>query len=102
MPKCSFCKKVYEFPRGLTLVLNDGNILYFCSSKCRKNFNLGRKGKKVNWIRKMKHTRAELVADMKKVEAEEKEEEENQEIMQDSEKTKAGKKEGEGKSPQKK
>ena len=51
MPRCSFCKKNYEFPRGLTLVLNDGNILYFCSSKCRKNqLKLKRDNKKVNWI----------------------------------------------------
>jgi len=53
MPTCSFCKKVYEFPRGLTLVLNDGNILYLCSSKCRKNIlHLKRDNKKVNWVRK--------------------------------------------------
>jgi large subunit ribosomal protein L24e len=52
MPKCSFCKKDYEFPRGLTFVLTDGNILYFCSGKCRKNHKLGRDNKKVNWIRK--------------------------------------------------
>ena len=52
MPKCSFCSKVYEFPRGLTLVLNDGKILQFCSSKCIKNWKLGRMGKKTNWVRK--------------------------------------------------
>jgi large subunit ribosomal protein L24e len=53
MPRCSFCKRNYEFPRGLTLVLNDGNILYFCKSKCRKNMlHLKRDSKKVNWIRK--------------------------------------------------
>ena len=53
MPRCSFCKQNYEFPRGLTLILNDGNILYFCSSKCRKNLlKLKRDNKKVNWVRK--------------------------------------------------
>ena len=52
MPKCSFCNKNYEIPRGLTYVLNNGDILYFCSSKCRKNNNLGRKSKNVNWVRK--------------------------------------------------
>ncbi len=52
MPKCSFCKEQYENPKGLTLVLNDGTILYFCSSKCRKNWKLGRKSKKLNWIKK--------------------------------------------------
>ncbi|MEK6881622.1 MAG: 50S ribosomal protein L24e [Nanoarchaeota archaeon] len=52
MPKCSFCGKMYEIPRGLTLVKNDGTIKYFCSSKCQKNFQLGRRD--VNWIRKKK------------------------------------------------
>lgn len=53
MPRCSFCKQNYEIPRGLTLILNDGNILYFCSSKCRKNqLKLKRDNKKVNWVRK--------------------------------------------------
>ena len=54
MPKCSFCGNDYEIPRGLTLVLDNGDILYFCSSKCRKNHNLGRRGEKVNWVRKKK------------------------------------------------
>ena len=65
MPKCSFCRKIYEFPRGLTLALNDGIILHFCSSKCRKNFELGRKNTKVNWVRKMKHTQEEAIKEIK-------------------------------------
>ena len=53
MPRCSFCKQNYEFPYGLTLILNDGNIMYFCSSKCRKNaIDLKRDNKKVKWIKK--------------------------------------------------
>ena len=54
MPRCTFCKHTYEFPRGLTLVMNDGTIIYFCSSKCRKNFNMKRDNKKVLWIKKDK------------------------------------------------
>lgn len=65
MPKCSFCRKIYEFPRGLTLALNDGNVLHFCSSKCRKNFEMGRKNTKVQWVKKMKHAEEELVAEIK-------------------------------------
>lgn len=57
MPKCSFCKKQYEIPRGLTIVMNDGSIKYFCSSKCRKNMTMGRETTK--WISKMKHNIAE-------------------------------------------
>jgi len=73
MPKCSFCKKIYEFPRGLTIALNDGNILHFCSSKCRKNSEMGRKSQKVMWVKKMKHAEEELLAEMKE-ESEKKEE----------------------------
>ena len=54
MPACSFCKKSYENPRGLTIFTFDGKSLYFCSSKCRKNYNLKRDPKKVNWVRKEK------------------------------------------------
>ncbi len=75
MPKCSFCGRIYEFPRGLTLALNDGTILHFCSSKCRKNFELGRKNTKVNWVRKMKHTKDEMITEIKE-EAKVKEEKE--------------------------
>ncbi len=73
MPKCSFCGKMYEIPRGLTLVLNDGTILYLCSSKCRKNWKLGRKSKKLKWIKKMEHSRTEKIQGIKE-EAEEKKE----------------------------
>ena len=51
MPKCSYCGKQYEFPRGLTLVKTDGNIVYLCSAKCRKNMLM--KKRKVRWISKM-------------------------------------------------
>lgn len=85
MPKCSFCKKVYEFPHGLTLVLNDGTVLYFCSSKCRKNFQMGRKSRKVKWVKKMKHTRDEEITEIKK-EVEEKEAKEKAEEKPEKEK----------------
>tara|TARA_Y100000310_G_C20028785_1_gene510801 strand:- start:228 stop:440 length:213 start_codon:yes stop_codon:yes gene_type:complete len=54
MPECTFCRELYTFPRGLTLVLNDGKVLYFCSSKCKKNFDLKRDSKKVNWVKREK------------------------------------------------
>ena len=54
MPKCSFCHKDYDLHKGLTLILNDGKILHFCSSKCRKNSELGRQPKRVKWIKKPK------------------------------------------------
>jgi large subunit ribosomal protein L24e len=68
MPRCSFCKQNYEFPRGLTLVLNDGNILYLCSSKCRKNMlHLRRDNKKVNWVRKSDFSETEAENEKKEV-----------------------------------
>ena len=50
MPKCVYCHKQYEFPRGLTLVMKDGTINYLCSSKCRKNKLMKRR--KVRWVTK--------------------------------------------------
>jgi ribosomal protein L24E len=47
MPKCSYCGKSYEPPKGVTLVdSKTGTIHYYCSSKCRKNAKKGRKKRK--------------------------------------------------------
>ena len=48
MPKCVYCQKNYEFPRGLTLVMTNGEVNHLCSSKCRKNMLMGRR--KVRWL----------------------------------------------------
>ncbi len=50
MPKCVYCQKQYEFPRGLTLIMKDGTINTLCSSKCKKNMLMGRR--KVRWLPK--------------------------------------------------
>ena len=55
MPKCVYCGKEYELPKGLTLVTNKGNINYLCSGKCRKNMAMNRR--KVRWISKTKKTK---------------------------------------------
>ena len=52
MPVCSFCKKSYNFPKGTTVVQKDSSVRHYCSSKCRKNMEMGRLNKKVKWIRK--------------------------------------------------
>ncbi len=52
MPKCVYCKKNYENPRGLTLIMVNGTINHLCSSKCRKNMLMKRR--KVRWISKVK------------------------------------------------
>jgi|TARA_Y100000310_G_scaffold240848_1_gene244744 large subunit ribosomal protein L24e len=54
MPTCSFCKEDYDFPKGISVVQNSGDVRYYCSSKCRKNSEMGRDNRKVKWIRKVK------------------------------------------------
>ena len=66
MPKCVYCKKTYENPRGLTLVMINGTINHLCSSKCRKNMKMKRR--KVRWISKPKKEKVEKKAVEKKVE----------------------------------
>lgn len=70
MPNCSFCKKSYHVHKGLTIFNIDGKSLFYCSSKCRKNANLGRDPKKVNWVRKgkelMKNFSSEKLESLKK------------------------------------
>jgi ribosomal protein L24E len=47
MPKCTYCNKDFEPPKGVTIVEGiSGKSKYFCSSKCRKNSEMGRKKKK--------------------------------------------------------
>ena len=89
MPTCSFCKKHYNFPRGLTVFLFDGKALHFCSSKCKRNLALKRDPKKVNWVkRKKKGKKAELKAEKLAAIKEETSEEETSEVEKKSEKTK--------------
>jgi len=56
MPRCTFCKREYEWPRGVTVVTHEGEgvVRHFCGKKCRKNFEMGRDSKRVNWVRKQK------------------------------------------------
>jgi len=49
--KCSFCGKDFPFGVGIIYVKNDGTILRFCSSKCRKNaLKLKRVPRKLKWV----------------------------------------------------
>ncbi|MCE4603575.1 MAG: 50S ribosomal protein L24e [Aeropyrum sp.] len=58
MPKsrtCSYCGSTIEPGTGLMYVLRNGQILWFCSSKCYKNMiKLKRKPNKLEWVRKIK------------------------------------------------
>lgn len=48
--KCSFCNRDIPAGTGLMYVKNDGTILRFCSSKCRKNMlELKRVSRNLKW-----------------------------------------------------
>ncbi|MHC1628135.1 MAG: 50S ribosomal protein L24e [Candidatus Nezhaarchaeales archaeon] len=54
---CTFCGKSIPAGTGIMYVKNDGSILYFCSSKCRKNMlQLRRNPAKVKWAKKTRRT----------------------------------------------
>jgi len=58
--------------------LKERTTIQFFSKKCRKNSELGRKSHDIGWVKKMKHTRAEKIAEIKEQspeKAEEKKEE---------------------------
>jgi len=50
--KCSFCGTEIPYGTGMLFVKNDGTMLWFCSSKCRKNYlKLGRNPAKLKWTK---------------------------------------------------
>ncbi|MEM2960815.1 MAG: 50S ribosomal protein L24e [Candidatus Bathyarchaeia archaeon] len=53
MPKprvCSFCGREFPAGTGMLYVRNDGMVLWYCSSKCRKNsLKLKRDSRKLKW-----------------------------------------------------
>tara|TARA_Y100000310_G_scaffold187112_1_gene187202 strand:- start:2130 stop:2444 length:315 start_codon:yes stop_codon:yes gene_type:complete len=86
MPTCSFCKKHYNLPRGLTVFLFDGKSLHFCSSKCKRNLDLKRDPKKVNWVKREKKGKKAQEQAEKKAELEEAKVEEAEEKAKPTEK----------------
>jgi large subunit ribosomal protein L24e len=49
---CSFCNSEISPGKGMMFIKTDGTILWFCSSKCRKNMlKLNRDKKKFKWTR---------------------------------------------------
>lgn len=48
--KCSFCGNEFLAGTGMMYVKNDGSILWFCSSKCRKSsLKFRRDARKLKW-----------------------------------------------------
>ncbi|MCZ6582063.1 MAG: 50S ribosomal protein L24e [Thaumarchaeota archaeon] len=50
---CSFCNRAVAKGSGTMLVKNNGTVLWFCSSKCKKNMLvLKRDPRKLKWTKK--------------------------------------------------
>ena len=47
--KCSFCGGKLPQGRGKLYAKTTGQVFYFCNSKCERNWQLGRDGKRVKW-----------------------------------------------------
>lgn len=46
---CSFCGEQLEPGTGKMYVKKDGQIFFYCSTKCQKNHKLGRIPRRVRW-----------------------------------------------------
>lgn len=49
---CSFCGRPIEPGTGIMFVTNKGEIFWFCGSKCRRSFSMGRRASKLAWVTK--------------------------------------------------
>jgi large subunit ribosomal protein L24e len=49
---CTFCGNSIEPGTGLMYVLNDGTVLWFCSRKCFRSYQLKRDPRRLKWTRK--------------------------------------------------
>ncbi|AWB27333.1 50S ribosomal protein L24e [Halococcoides cellulosivorans] len=47
--ECDYCGSEIEPGTGTMFVRTDGTRLVYCSSKCEKNSDLGRKSKSLEW-----------------------------------------------------
>lgn len=52
MAKCFFCKSEMEKGTGRIFATKAGDVLRFCSSKCYRNWKMGRSPLRLGWIRK--------------------------------------------------
>ena len=58
MSKCFFCGKEEKAHKGHYLIKNSGDVLYFCSNKCKVNaLKLKRDKRKVRWTEAFHVTR---------------------------------------------
>jgi len=53
--KCDYCGRPIEPGTGIMYVTARGDVMWFCSSKCYKNYlKLRRNPNKLKWVRKLK------------------------------------------------
>jgi large subunit ribosomal protein L24e len=57
MAKCTFCGAQIPQGEGIIYVEISGKIINYCSSKCRKNREMGRDPGKMKWITKADHNK---------------------------------------------
>lgn len=58
MVKCTFCGREAPANQGVHYILNNGTVMYLCSSKCRKNATkLKRDKRKIRWTDAFHETR---------------------------------------------
>ncbi len=50
--KCAFCGAEILPGRGIMFVKSNGDVLFFCSSRCEKYYFMGKKAKKLKWAKK--------------------------------------------------
>ncbi|MGC9079276.1 MAG: 50S ribosomal protein L24e [Nanopusillaceae archaeon] len=48
---CSYCRNEIEPGTGLIYALNDGKVLYFCSRKCYRYWEMKRDNRKYKWTK---------------------------------------------------
>lgn len=63
MAKCNFCGNEIEKGTGMMFVEKAGKVYHFCSSKCERNVNLGRKPKHIRWTQEFKKQKGKLSAE---------------------------------------
>src|SRR3989344_4548809 len=63
MAKCSFCGTEIEKGTGMIDVEKIGKVHNFCSSKCERNVDLGRKAKHVRWTQEFRKLKGKISAE---------------------------------------
>jgi len=58
--KCAFCGERIERGTGKLIVKKNGNLEWYCTSKCEKNMKLGRSPIKTKWTRTYRKFKGKL------------------------------------------